>query len=415
MKITKEQLLDAVNQLRCCMDEHGGTSESSKYYETEVKTKTLTAYTDTIVDTITLAPGTYVIEGRFNHPGNNLRFTHRLSTPKGSLASCSGYDNAGHVSGTVTAVYKCTEETVVSYIIYVNASVELNNINIKAVSVANSLAPLPEVYSSGEICIGIRNGKPLYRKVFDISLAGSSGTKAFTFDTEHDIDYYDEIYVANGSYLAPNNPENTVKSFPANYYHGNEMYIRTNIQYNSDSNWFLYFKTTISTVLGKFDSAYLHVVLEYTKSNDTPISPSSMELVPASRTIAGIDLVDDIGVDELKAALSVQPEVPLKVLYVENTASSAKKLRFTYSSTATKYISFFAMIFGRGNQVLPQAGILVSQINGNNAVIYGFNALAGSLSASNGTNYVEISGLTEFSEYVVLLKEIRSEIDIKFI
>lgn len=154
-----------------------------------------------------------------------------------------------------------------------------NAINTGASVTSGTLKPW--LYSSDEVIIGTRDGKPLYRKSFDFSLSDFNGVAFCTFDTEHDVNYYDHIYISDGSYWAPNSPgDDVVKSFPINYYHADGEYIRANVQHSTTYNWVVVLKSTVAALLEQtnIENAYLHLVLEYTKSTDT--EGSGNDLMP---------------------------------------------------------------------------------------------------------------------------------------
>ena len=63
--------------------------------------------TATILSTLTLTKGVWVVVGHFGYNGNNLRYFFNI----GSYGVVSSYDNGGIVAGNVTAIINVTGES----------------------------------------------------------------------------------------------------------------------------------------------------------------------------------------------------------------------------------------------------------------------------------------------------------------
>lgn len=205
----------------------------------------------------------------------------------------------------------------------------------------------PWLYNTDETIIGTKDGKPLYRKSFDFSLSDFTGVAFCTFDTEHDVNYYDHIYISDGSYWAPNSPgNNIVKSFPVNYCHEDGEFIRTNVQHSDAYNWVVVLKSTVAVLLEQtnVENAYLHLVLEYTKSTDAEGSGNSLnpygiydaKLDDVKSTIASVsDEVDAINsrlaYKDISSSIDVGETGCTALGYVEN---GQVIIRITYPAGA---------------------------------------------------------------------------------
>lgn len=103
------------------------TLDGETIYSTERKTIEVTAYADTVIDSITLPAGTYYVQGMFQYSGTDLRYLQRLKVNNTSFANVSLYDNAGVVVGCISGVCELDSEATVEYQVYLNKRDESSN------------------------------------------------------------------------------------------------------------------------------------------------------------------------------------------------------------------------------------------------------------------------------------------------
>jgi len=103
------------------------TLDGETIYSTERKTLEVTAYADTVIDSITLPAGTYYVQGMFQYSGTDLRYLQRLRANNTSFANMSLYDNAGVVVGCISGICELDSESIVDYQVYLNKRDESSN------------------------------------------------------------------------------------------------------------------------------------------------------------------------------------------------------------------------------------------------------------------------------------------------